>query len=278
MGDDLLRWVPLPGARPHAVRGADGMIAFDRALARREAGTPSDHVPDELDLTLAALREGPGLWSRDAASPDGLTLRVGVAGEPAVPAAVDLREAGVLGVVGPRPPVDGLVRWLLVQLATLRAPAELRLVILAEEGGEHLAWTRWLPHLRGGERVPCLIGTTEETRAERVAELLALIADPPEGEEVVVLLDGARSLRELPGLREVLRDGPAAGVYTICADRRGMSECRAICELDGTDLLLTRPGDGLPAPVRQMLAPVGHLVEQQPHLAEYARGSMRDTT
>ncbi|MFE0152605.1 FHA domain-containing protein [Nonomuraea sp. NPDC059007] len=250
VGDDLLRWVPLPAARPHAVRGADGMIAFDRALARREQGTASDHVPDELDLTLAALREGPGLWSRDAASPDGLMLRVGVTGEPAVPAAVDLREAGVLGVVGPRPPADGLVRWLLVQLATLRAPAELRLVILAEEGGEHLAWTRWLPHLRGGGRVPCLIGTTEETRAERVAELLALIADPPEGEEVVVLLDGARSLRELPGLREVLRDGPAAGVYTICADRRGMSECRAICELDGTDLLLTRPGDGLPAPIR----------------------------
>ncbi|MBB5080658.1 FHA domain-containing protein [Nonomuraea endophytica] len=250
VGDDLLRWVPLPAARPHAVRGSDGMIAFDRGLARREAGTPSDQVPDELDLTLAALREGPGLWSRDAASPDGLVLRVGVTGEPAVPAVVDLREAGVLGVVGPRPPVDGLVRWLLVQLATLRAPAELRLVILAEEGGEHLAWTRWLPHLRGGERVPCLIGTTEETRAERVAELLALIADPPEGEEVVVLLDGARSLRELPGLREVLRDGPAAGVYTICADRRGMSECLAVCELDGTDLLLTRAGDGLPAPIR----------------------------
>ncbi|MFI6293984.1 FHA domain-containing protein [Nonomuraea sp. NPDC050790] len=265
VGDDLLRWVPLPAARPHAVRGPDGAIAFDRALTRRAPGpasiqTPSEQapseqvlswqVPDELDLTLAALREGPGLWSRDAASPDGLTLRVGVTGEPAVPATVDLREAGVLGVVGPRPPVDALVRWLLVQLATLRAPAELRLVILTEESGEHLSWTRWLPHLRGGGQVPCLIGTTAETRAERVAELLALMADPPEGEEVVVLLDGARSLRELPGLREVLRDGPAAGVYTICADRRGMSECRAVCELDGTDLLLTHPGAGLPAPIQ----------------------------
>ncbi|MGP4096488.1 FtsK/SpoIIIE domain-containing protein [Nonomuraea sp. KM90] len=232
-------------------------------------------APDEVDLTFAATHEGPGLWPRNADSPDGLTLRVGVADEPAtitfdgepwpefvqpvlrgVPVTVDLREIGVLGVIGPPDPVDALLRWLLVQLGTLRAPDELRLVVITASGGEHLAWTRWLPHLNVDAPVPCLVGNTPQTRTERIEELKDLVTerlkhrDRRFGEDVVVVLDGARALRDIPGMKEVLREGPSVGVYVICADQRSLNECRGVCELDGAGMLLTRGRQGLPVPVQ----------------------------
>lgn len=233
-------------------------------------------APDEVDLTFAATHEGPGLWPRNADSPDGLTLRVGVADEPAtiqldgepwpgfsepmlrgVPVTVDLREIGVLGVIGPPEPVDALLRWLLVQLGTLRAPDELRLVLITASGGEHLAWARWLPHLcPDGSPIPCLVGNTPETRTERIEELKNLVTERLElrerrfSEEVVVVLDGARALRDIPGMKEVLREGPSVGVYVICADQRSLNECRGVCELDGTGMLLTRGRQGLPVSVQ----------------------------
>ncbi|RVX46931.1 S-DNA-T family DNA segregation ATPase FtsK/SpoIIIE [Nonomuraea polychroma] len=228
-------------------------------------------APDEVDLTFAATHEGPGLWPRNADSPDGLTLRVGVADQPAtiefdgerwpgfaepvlrgVPVTVDLREIGVLGVIGPPQPVDALLRWLLVQLGTLRAPDELRLVLITASGGEHLGWARWLPHLSPDGPVPCLIGNTPETRAERVEELKNLVTerrgtrDRQFSEDVVVVLDGARALRDIPGMKEILREGPSVGVYVICADQRSMNECRGVCDLDGVGMLLTRGRQGLP--------------------------------
>ncbi|MFC4013466.1 FtsK/SpoIIIE domain-containing protein [Nonomuraea purpurea] len=365
VGDDRLRWAPLPPARLRTTRGGDGHVDFDRAFSpapavpaariamprnevpqrniavallssllplpisiamaillksayfllfgiltpvtffatqwvegrqRRKKEREFDqrkretaerirrHVvheqwlrhlvaPDEVDLTFAATHEGPGLWPRNADSPDGLTLRVGVADEPAtiafdgepwpdfvqpvlrgVPVTVDLREIGVLGVIGPPEPVDALLRWLLVQLGTLRAPDELRLVLITASTGEHLAWTRWLPHLN--VEAPCLIGNTRETRIERIDELKNLVTerlkvrDRRFAEEIVVVLDGARALRDIPGMKEVLRQGPSVGVYVICADQRSLNECRGVCELDGAGMLLTRGRQGLPVSVQ----------------------------
>ncbi|WP_237102962.1 FHA domain-containing protein, partial [Nonomuraea sp. MG754425] len=175
VGDDRLRWAPLPSARLRTTRARDGRVDFDRAFSPAPAVTAArltmprnevpqrniavalissllplpisvamavllkspyfllfgiltpitffgtqwvegrqrkkkerefdqrkqetterirQHVvheqwlrhvvaPDEVDLTFAATHEGPGLWPRNADSPDGLTLRVGVADEPA---------------------------------------------------------------------------------------------------------------------------------------------------------------------------------------------------
>ena len=44
------------------------------------------------------------------------------------------------------------------------------------------------------------------------------------------MLDGARRLRELRGLADLLREGPAVGVYAVCLDADEASlpdECRA---------------------------------------------------
>ena len=36
--------------------------------------------------------------------------------------------------------------------------------------------------------------------------------------DVVVVLDGARRLRLLPGVVQVLKQGPAVGIYCLCLD------------------------------------------------------------
>jgi DNA segregation ATPase FtsK/SpoIIIE, S-DNA-T family len=240
-------------------------------------------APGPAEVSAMAAGARPGLWSRDGRSPDGLLLRVGVAdqapsvrlrGTPGagldvpdlrgVPLTVDLRETGLLGVIGTGEQATALLRWLIVQLAALRPPDDLRIVLLTagdeDRDGGGLAWVRWLPHLDGsgtaGSR--CLIGNTGASRAARIDELRKLIlarTGEPGGEapagtgarmgawpgawpggDVVVVMDGALALRDLPGVRDIIRSGPAAGVYLLCADRQGMTEYRAACELaTGTD-------------------------------------------
>ncbi|MET8912506.1 FtsK/SpoIIIE domain-containing protein [Micromonospora sp. NPDC004551] len=247
-------------------------VSAEQAAARRLAPAPKR-------ITELATGIRPEVWTRRSSSPHGLTLRVGTAdrpasvtvrGEPwpgfetpmvpAVPVTVDLRAVGVLGVVGDAEPVDGMLRWLLIQLATLRGPDDLRLYLLTAGPADRLGWARWLPHVDAGPgaTAPCRIGNTAQTRAARVEELRRLVlarrapqatgaADRP-GDEVVVVLDGALALRKLPGMDEVLRDGPAVGVYVICADRHGMNECRGLCELSARSVTLTR--DSGEPPVR----------------------------
>ena len=248
----------------------------ERSLHRRAPG------PDEIIAMATGARSD--LWPRNARSQTGLVLRVGTAdqrpsfevrGEPweeftqpvlhDVPVTLNLAEVGVLGVVGAGDPPQALLRWLLVQLGTLCSPDDLRLVALTSDSADHDAWARWLPHLDQGvmEPVPCRIGNTPDTRAERVKELTQLIAarkanrsgasaerrDP----EVVVVLDGALALRNIPGMGDVLRQGPAVGVHVICLDRQGMNECRMVCEVREDSVTLA-PGPGnLLSPVKPEL-------------------------
>jgi len=223
--------------------------------------------PAEVAAMIAGDRAD--LWARRIDNPHGLTLRVGAGDQPAAvvvrgepwpgfvppvlsgaPAALDLRATGVLGVVGADRDVHDVVRSLLVQLVALRGPDDLRLVVLAADGHDALAWTRWLPHADAGASaaMPCWVGNTRDTRAARIEELLTLLASRQSGsgggrryeDEVLLVLDGASTLRELPGMDVILRDGPAAGIYVICADRRAMNECRGLCELGPHGLRLTR--------------------------------------
>lgn len=236
-------------------------------------------APGPAAIARLASGEKPDLWPRGAHSPHGLTLRVGTANLPAsvdlrgepwhgfpypvikdLPLTVDLRATGVLGVIGTGEPVRALLRWLLIQLGTLRAPDELRIVLITATRGDDVAWARWLPHLDAASSapVPCWIGNTDDTRTARIKELSKLIAtrvaERAHGRdtvgEVVVVLDGALALRNLPGMKEILRDGPAVGVYLLCVDRSGMNECRGLCELMPDSLRLTRSHDEPPVIAR----------------------------
>ncbi|MFJ3233687.1 FtsK/SpoIIIE domain-containing protein [Streptomyces sp. NPDC086787] len=221
--------------------------------------------PDPATVLLTAVGPRRRLWERRATDSDFLELRVGTDDQPSgvvvqdptldehrrqvspdafdVPVTVSLREHKVLGIAGRRPAVLAAARWAVAQAAVLHSPKDLLIHVLTtgDTGEEAWAWTRWLPHLRQrtGD-TPASIGTDTETSARRVAELTALIsaragatgerraADRP---DVLVVLDGARRLRSLPGVVQILRDGPAVGVHALCldAEERFLSEeCQAV--------------------------------------------------
>ncbi|WP_462203736.1 FtsK/SpoIIIE domain-containing protein [Frankia sp. CcWB3] len=142
--------------------------------------------------------------------------------------------------------------WLVIQAAVLHSPRDLRICLLIGSTGfvDAWRWIRWLPHCRPlVQEKTIFVGADEVSRSRRIAELTSLIesrcAHPPEAPrsdpDILVVLDGARILRSVPGMTTVLRDGPAVGIHVICleADVRDLPpECRAVVEQDGDELLM----------------------------------------
>lgn len=214
--------------------------------------------PDQLTLTLCALGLLPWLWTKRVGGRDALTVRVGVRDEPAavdlrgqrwkglspptmraVPVTVDLATTGALSVVGDPSTAAALARWMLLQLATRRSPEDLSIYVFGRDGGEHLRWTAWLPHVDAGDLAPtppCRIAVTPATRTALAEELKSLLDSRQAARDgthaagfdsdVVVLLDEARADRLLPGMRAVLQRGPDVGIHLICVDTDDIHECR----------------------------------------------------
>ncbi|MFI5934102.1 FtsK/SpoIIIE domain-containing protein [Actinoplanes sp. NPDC051494] len=243
-------------------------LAAERLFRRQSA-------PDPAAALLIATAPQRRLWERRRSDPDFLELRAGTADLPSevvltdpgqdehrkevrwdaldVPATIAFTKYGVVGVAG-RHAARTTARWLLAQAAILHSPEDLEIVLLAGAGDERgWSWARWLPHLapRAGQDALAAVGTDTTTLARRVAELVATVgARAAAGKEagahrtVLVVLDGARRLRALPGVTQLLREGPVAGIHALCVDdeeRLLPEECQAVLaeQADGT-LVLTR--------------------------------------
>ena len=234
------------------------VAAIRRAIAeavRAETALRREDYPDASDLQRAAAMPTRRLWERRRSAQDFLRLRVGVGNLPSgievtdnseleykrrsfdtlryVPVAVDIDRAGVVGVAGPGRWPMLLTRWMVGQAAVLHLPRDLRFYILSPGSGyAEWAWARWLPHvshgLQTGEPITTLGGSAESIMA-RIGELTAILAERKqvagEGDReftadsvIITVLDGARSLRSLPGVLALLREGPNLGMYTICID------------------------------------------------------------
>ena len=242
-----------------------------------------DASPDPAQLLLTAIGPRARLWERRRSDPDHLLVRVGTRDLPSevtvedpeqlehrrmvqriardVPVSLSLRDAGVVGVAGRGDLPRRVAAWIVGQLAVLQSPRDVQVYILTDSHGEPAwRWAGWLPHLRPsqGQDAYALIGSDAETLGRRVAELGQIItarrralADRT-GEvadaDVVVVLDGARRLRSLPGVVSLLRDGPGVGVFSICldSDRRLLpEECTAVVSeaVNGLDVQQQRADD-----------------------------------
>ena len=247
--------------------------------------------PDPARVLLDAVGPGQQLWMRRRADPDYLELRLGVADRPSpikvsdrsrketdeppepdtlgdVPVSLSMRDLGVIGICGEGGGVDALARWLVGQAAVLHAPGDLDVVVLTNaEREQQWGWTRWLPHCRRpGEPVAAVLGTEQQSVSRRLAELSQLIADRSPDDrrvglpgditprpDVLVVVDGARRLRALPGLVTLLREGPAVGVTVICLDedvRLLPEECRAVLDVHEGLVELRRTGSEAVARIR----------------------------
>ncbi|KOV59106.1 FHA domain-containing protein [Streptomyces sp. MMG1121] len=180
-----------------------GEESYDGTRAARSAATaPSADAPrqpetwpDPAALLLTALGPGPRLWERGPGHPEALTVRLGTADRsapdgsgllPAVPVTAALREAGSLGLAGPRPRLSGLARAVLAQLTAVHSPDLLEIVLIsadrsrpAEERTAEWSWLGWLPHVRPGHGQDCrlLLAYDREQAAARTEELLRRLDD-----------------------------------------------------------------------------------------------------
>lgn len=153
----------------------------------------AERWPDPAAVLLTALGPGPRLWERGPGHPESLVLRLGTDdrdGLPSVPVTVGLREAGSLGLAGPRARLAGLARWAVAQLAAAHSPTELEIVLISadrsrtlEERRAEWAWLGWLPQLRPAHGQDCrmLLAYDRDQAAARTAELTRRLDDGPLG-------------------------------------------------------------------------------------------------
>jgi S-DNA-T family DNA segregation ATPase FtsK/SpoIIIE len=246
-------------------------LAWQRARAEADAQLAAAVLADEQlrrttwpdPATTVLTAQGPGgrLWERRPGDDDVLTLAVGHGDLPAqvrtrgdvaagattardVPVVVSLPHLGVAGLAGELPRARALARWVVVQAAVWHSPRDVQVVVLADAtAAVEWEWVRWLPHVRAGAGQDCraLLGLGADQAAARVRELLDLIAArraqsrQPGERHVLVVVDGARALREVPGLARVLADGPAVGVLAVAVEREPQllpEECRATAVVD----------------------------------------------
>jgi S-DNA-T family DNA segregation ATPase FtsK/SpoIIIE len=232
-----------------------------------------DDCPDPA--TVLSIASGPRrrLWERRRTDPDYLVLRAGTADQPSAveltdptqeehrmkvfwdipdaPVTIPLAQRGVLGVAGPQDAPRALGRWIVAQAAVLHSPNDLQIWVLTDSTGQRSwDWTRWLPHCRGGDNATALIGNSADTTSTRITELLAIINERHQAgdgnrpviftPDIMVVFDGSRKLRSLPGAIQILREGPRVGVYSICldADERLLpAESQAVAVLEPNGLL-----------------------------------------
>ena len=247
-----------------------------RAALDAERAQKRDDSPDPA--TVLCIASGPRrrLWERRRTDPDYLLLRVGTADMPSAvelldptleehlrqvfwdipdaPVTVPLPQRGVLGVAGPGDAPRAVGRWLVAQAATLHSPNDLQIWILTDNSGQPVwDWARWLPHCRPGQgqNAVSLIGNTAESVSTRITELLAIISSRQQSAgnshqpvqftpDIMVVFDGSRKLRSLPGAIQILREGPQVGVFAICldADERLLpAETQAVAVFERSGLL-----------------------------------------
>lgn len=249
-------------------------LTAEETAARRAAS------PDAAALLRTATGPGRRLWERRRGDDDSLLLRVGtgpsgpellrVTGDPSppqpelldLPITIPLREVGVLGLAGPSDRARALGRWLVGQAAVLHSPRDLSVLLLVDPAAPSSepdwGWLRWLPHAQpsAGQDCSALVGATVDAVIARVADLTELVTSRTaaardvraqltarQQPDVLVVLDGARALRSLPGMAAVLRDGPGVGVHVICLaeqERLLPEECLAVISVDGPSQLTVR--------------------------------------
>ncbi|MFG3100116.1 FtsK/SpoIIIE domain-containing protein [Streptomyces sp. NPDC048182] len=227
-------------------------------------------VPDPAAVLSVGTGPRTRLWERRRTDRDHLLLRFGTGRLPSevvlddpekddhrrqvtweiadAPVALSLRSLGVIGVAGPDDSARALGRWAVAQSAALHSPMDVQFYLLSENSAQaDWDWARWLPHARpaGGQDVNVLIGTDAETVGARVGELTQILdarkkaaeqnrgggpsatfSDP----DIVVVWDGSRRLRSLPGVVRLLREGPAVSIFALCLDAEERflpGECQA---------------------------------------------------
>ncbi|MFE5332702.1 FtsK/SpoIIIE domain-containing protein [Embleya sp. NPDC056575] len=244
-----------------------------RRATVEERGLRNSTFPDPAALLLTATGPGLALWQRRRRDSDHLTIRLGTLTRASlksiddqarenhyrnvnwriadVPFGVEMTAFGVVGIGASGELPRRIASWAVIQTAVLHSPRDVRVVVLTEdEHADAWQWVRWLPHLRPGRPGAAVValGTDPESTAHRVNELIADVQTRMDSSQsalgptlqrepdVLVILDGARRLRDVPGMIDVLTNGPAVRVFSLCLEEREHllpEECTAVVTANG---------------------------------------------
>ena len=252
--------------------------AYDDELARARVGLDAalhaeqrrrrEQSPDLAEMVLTATAPRARLWERRRDDHDFLDLRIGTAHSPArvavtcpsanadigtppvvecVPVTLALATLGVIGLAGPRGPLEALGRSVLGQLACWHSPHDLDVVVLCSgSGNSSWEWATWLPHTDQREHaVQRASINADPTRVQGCVTALVSLLDARaaqrrgdrlrwSGRRTVVVLDGACALRTVSGVARLLDHGPTLGIHAVCLEGDSVAlpgECAATVEL-----------------------------------------------
>jgi S-DNA-T family DNA segregation ATPase FtsK/SpoIIIE len=239
-----------------ALAVARASVAEQAAADERERRT---YHPDLGRLLDVVEGRGHSLWQRRPSDPDHLALRLGVADRPAgvacrgtteavptldaVPVWVDLRATPVVGLSGPRPDRLASCGAIVAQLVAWHTPRDVRLHVLGDSvsAPDDWDWCCLLPHAAGPREDERSAAHAAALSAGGLSDLVAELdrrrGAEPRAVDTVVGLDGASTLRAVPGVAELLRDGPQHGMAFLCLDSCVESlpaEASAVVVLEGS--------------------------------------------
>jgi type VII secretion protein EccCb len=236
-------------------------------LAREQAERRSG-APDACDLADRARLCLPTLWQRRRGDPDFLRLRLGWSDLPSemkvqappgaddellnrtlatllptrpsltgVPLTVQLPRLGLLAVSGEPADTAGLVRWLVLQAASLHPPSELGIAAVLADS-EEWSWLNWLPHTapEGIGSAKRLVAAGRDPR-RLIPELSTIIEERrvqaslgQAGDRALLLVVEDRC----PGsdaLLDQVVDAPEAGVHLLQIGLRSPAAAPAVVQM-----------------------------------------------
>jgi len=222
-----------------------------------------------VDQIAQLIRErGSGLWGRHAADRDFLCVRLGsgevpsgfrITGHPSpnlpqvlqsqadqfiafartlsdAPVSAKLAESGALGIRGDARRASAALRAIIIQIAALHSPEQVRLACFAAP--EHVAswgWLMWLPHV--SERRSGIsawpVASDPASGAALLDDLERIIvgAGAEEQSPTIVVLVLDIEAAQLPRLLSIAAAGPGSGVVTVWL-AAGDSQVPSVCKVE----------------------------------------------
>ena len=274
------------GLKDEDKRFAQALEEFEqqiRTAAAAESARLHRIIPDPATVVRRASLPTTSLWQRRADSPDFLALHAGTGDVPwqpetdraggsrldekvkdsltsarlqAAPVLVDLTDAGVVGIVGPRDGALALARSLLAQAAVHVGPADLTIGVFCDAGrADEWEWASWLPHTRqaGSSTGERWMSMHRETSLAMLRALKDTVQELPTPAMLVVLdsevlTEGrdspARALlgmgRSEPGIHVVpqRRASRVAGIVIATSEEQLPASCTTIIRV-GADAAAT---------------------------------------
>nr|WP_237686739.1 FtsK/SpoIIIE domain-containing protein [Arthrobacter jiangjiafuii] len=274
------------GLKDEEARFSAAIEEFEQQIrVAAEAETARRHrmIPDPATVVRRPALPATSLWQRRADADDFLALHAGTGDVPwkpevdragstrldekvkeslasarllAAPVLVDLTDAGVVGMVGPREGALALARSLLAQAAVHVGPADLTIGVFCDAGrAEEWEWASWLPHTRqaGSSTGQRWMSAHRETSLAMLRTLKDTVQELPTPAMLVVLdsevlTEGrdapARALlgmgRSIPGVHINPQQRPSrvAAIVIATSEEQLPASCTTIIRV-GTDAAAT---------------------------------------